>query len=133
MNSQNQHDRDGVINKLRDWGEKQETVQAMLLTSTRAVPHAPLDDLSDFDVALAVMDTHPFHKDRSWLNDFGEVLVAYWDPICSDPDTGADKFGNVTQYADGLKIDFTLYPVSWLQKIMQEQLLTRTGRRCSIQ
>jgi aminoglycoside 6-adenylyltransferase len=91
----------------------------MLLTSTRAVPNAPRDEFSDFDVVLVVNDIHPFHQERSWLNDFGEVLVAYWDPIYSDPDTGTDKFGNVIQYADGLKIDFTLYPVSWLQKIVQ--------------
>jgi len=119
MNSQNQQDPDDVIKKLVDWGEKQETVRAMLLTSTRAVPHAPLDELSDYDVVLVVKDPHPFHTDRSWLNDFGTVLVAYWDPIYSDPDTGVDKFGNVIQYADGLKIDFTLHPVSWLQTIVQ--------------
>jgi aminoglycoside 6-adenylyltransferase len=119
MNSKNQHDPDDTIKRLVEWGEKQKTVRAMLLTSTRAVPHAPLDDLSDFDVVLVVKDIHLFYNDRSWLNDFGEVLVAYWDPIYFDPDTGADKFGNVIQYVDGLKIDFTLYPVSWLQKIVQ--------------
>ncbi len=119
MHPQNQHDPDNVIKKLVDWGEKQETVRAMLMTSTRAVPNASLDDLSDYDVVLVVKDIHPFYKERSWLNAFGEVLVAYWDPIYSDPDTGADKFGNVIQYVDGLKIDFTLYPVSWLQKIVQ--------------
>jgi aminoglycoside 6-adenylyltransferase len=104
---------------LIQWGEEQESIRAILLTSTRAVLHAPLDDLSDFDVVLVVKDIHPFHLEQNWLNDFGEVLVTYWDPIYSDPDTGADKFGNVIQYADGLKIDFTLYPVFWLQKIVQ--------------
>ena len=89
----------------------------MLLTSTRAVPNATVDDLSDYDVVLVVEDVHPFYEYRSWLNDFGEVLVVYWDPLYSDPDTGVDKFGNVIQYADGLKIDFTLYPISWLHKV----------------
>ena len=113
------HHPDNVINWLIHWGEQQEPVRAMLMTSTRAVPKAPVDDLSDYDVVLVVEDIRRFHADRSWLNDFGEVLVAYWDPIYSDPDTGADRFGNVIQYADGLKIDFTLYPVSWLQMIVQ--------------
>jgi aminoglycoside 6-adenylyltransferase len=93
----------------------------MLLTSTRAVPvpNAPVDDFSDYDVVLFVHDIHPFHQERSWLQDFGEVLVAYWDPIYLDPDFGLEKFGNVTQYAEGLKIDFTLCSVEMLQKIAQ--------------
>jgi aminoglycoside 6-adenylyltransferase len=36
---------------------------------------------------------------------------------------GAEKFGNVTQYADGLKIDFTLLPIKWIQQIVQSQKL----------
>src|SRR5262245_54630736 len=91
----------------------------MLLTSTRAVPNAPMDEFSDYDVVLFVDDIHPFHEERSWLQDFGEVLVAYWDPIYLDSDYGIEKFGNVTQYVDGLKIDFTLCPLEMLQKIVQ--------------
>ena len=49
----------------------------MLLTSTRAVPNAPVDMLSDYDVILIVQDIRPFHEDRRWLEDFGDVLVAY--------------------------------------------------------
>jgi aminoglycoside 6-adenylyltransferase len=119
MNPQLKRHPDDVINNLIHWGEQQDSIRAMLLTSTRAVPNAPMDDLSDYDVILVVKDIHPFHRDRRWLNDFGEVLVTYWDPIYRDPDTGADKFGNVIQYENGLKIDFTFHTVSWLQKIVQ--------------
>ena len=96
----------------------------MLLTSTRAIPNAPVDIFSDYDVVLVVEDIHPFFEDRSWLEDFGEVLVVYWDPIYSDPDYGIEKIANVTQYADGLKIDFTLWPVELLRKIIQAPALT---------
>ena len=95
----------------------------MLLTSTRAVPNAPVDEFSDYDVVLFVEDIHPFQEERSWLADFGEVLVAYWDPIYLDPDFGLVKFGNVTQYADGLKIDFTLCPVEMLRRIVRAPTL----------
>jgi hypothetical protein len=43
----------------------------MLMTSTRGVPKAPVDDLSDYDVVLVVVDIRRFLADRSWLNDFG--------------------------------------------------------------
>jgi aminoglycoside 6-adenylyltransferase len=118
-----QHQQDDVFNKLIRWAKERETIRVMLLTSTRAVPNATVDLLSDYDVILIVEDIHPFYEDRSWLEDFGEVLVVYWDPIYPDPEYGIEKTANVTQYADGLKIDFTLWPVELLQKIIRAPLL----------
>src|SRR6266487_5306825 len=112
----NLHHPDDIINKLIQWAERKDYIRAMLLTSTRAVPNAPVDEFSDYDVVLIVEDIHLFYEDRSWLEDFGKVLVAYWDSIYLDPDYGIEKFGNVTQYADGLKIDFTLCPLEMLRK-----------------
>src|ERR1051325_173412 len=99
------HDPEDVLRSVVEWAEQRESIHAVLLTSTRAVPNAPMDDLSDYDLILFVEDVHPFHEEQDWLEYFGEVLVAYWDPIYPDPDYGLDKFGNVTQYSDGLKID----------------------------
>ncbi len=106
------------ISTLVQWVAAQQPVRAVLITSTRAVPGAPLDILSDYDVILVVEDIHPFVADRTWLNDFGEVLVAYWDPIHPDAVFKIDVCSNVTQYADGLKIDFTLWPVALFQQIV---------------
>ncbi len=114
---------DDVIRRLVRWADRQAAVRAMLLTSTRAIPHAPVDAFSDYDVVLVVWDIHPFVADRGWLRDFGEVLVAYWDPIRPAPDHGLERVGNVTQYADGLKIDFTLWPVALLERIARAPAL----------
>jgi aminoglycoside 6-adenylyltransferase len=107
-----------VINPISQWAMTKPEIRAVLLTSTRAIPNAHVDILSDYDVILIVQDIHPFVSDRAWLNDFGEVLVVYWDPVCPDPTFGIDYCANVTQYADGLKIDFTLWPVALFQKIV---------------
>ena len=117
------HQQDEVFNRLIQWAEQRSSSRAMLLTSTRAVPNATVDFLSDYDVILVVEDIHPYYEDRRWLEDFGEVLVVYWDLIYSDPEHGIEKTANVTQYADGLKIDFTLWPVELLQKITQAPAL----------
>jgi aminoglycoside 6-adenylyltransferase len=117
------HQPPDVISKLVQWAEQRESIRAMLLTSTRAIPAASVDVFSDYDVVLIVKNIRPFFEDRSWLADFGEVLVVYCDPIYSDPDYGIEKFANVTQYADGLKIDFTLWPVELMRRIVQAPLL----------
>jgi aminoglycoside 6-adenylyltransferase len=117
------HDPREVIRRLTRWAGRRDPVRAMLLTSTRANPRAPVDVLSDYDAVLVVEDVLPFFEDRSGLYDFGEVLVAYWDPIYPEPDHGIEQTGNVVQYADGLKIDFSLWPVALLRRIAQATLL----------
>jgi len=112
-----------LIPALNQWAAMRSPIRAMLLTSTRAIPDAPIDALSDYDVILVVQDIHPFVTDRTWLNDLGEVLVVYWDPVHPDPVIGLDTCGNVTQYADGLKIDFTLWPVALFQQIVAAPVL----------
>jgi aminoglycoside 6-adenylyltransferase len=90
----------------------------MLLTSSRANPYADVDIFSDYDVILVVRDILPYFEDRSWLGDFGEVLVVYHDPI--NPMYGFGKFVYVTQYEDGTKIDFTLWPIEILERIIED-------------
>ena len=87
----------------------------MLLTSSRAIPHAPGDVFSDYDVILVVREVHPFYEDRAWLEAFGSLLVLYRDPL--EPYYGFLKSAYVTQYENGLKIDFTLWPVEILQRV----------------
>ncbi|HEV2742003.1 MAG TPA: aminoglycoside 6-adenylyltransferase [Rubrobacter sp.] len=106
-----------MIRRLVRWAEERDPVRTMLLTSTRARPGAPVDALSDYDVVLVLEDIRPFFEDRSWLEDFGEVLVAYWDGIEPDRDHGVEQTGNVVHYDDGLKIDFRLWPVALLRRI----------------
>ena len=108
---------DDVLDRLCRWAQARESIRTVILTSTRAVAGASVDALSDYDVILVVRDIRPYVTERSWLDDFGEVLVAYWDPVQPDPIFGIDKCGNVVQYAQGLKIDFSLWPVGLFQKI----------------
>ncbi len=107
-----------MLHVITEWARARSAIRAVLLTSTRAIPHGRVDALSDYDVILVVQDIHPFAEDRAWINDFGDVLVVYWDPVQPDPDFGIDYIANVTQYADELKIDFTLWPVALFQQIV---------------
>jgi aminoglycoside 6-adenylyltransferase len=110
-----------MIDQLIQWGDQQPLVRAMLLTSTRAVPGARADLFSDYDVILALREVQPFYAERAWLEAFGRVLALYRDPLI--PDHGLERSGYVTQYEDGLKIDFSLWPVELLQQIVAEPKL----------
>jgi aminoglycoside 6-adenylyltransferase len=110
-----QSEKDEFIPDFVRWAEGQPLVRAAILTSTLAIPEAEVDIFSDFDVILILSDVRPFFEDRAWLEDFGPVLAMYRDPLVLED--GFLKSGNVTQYENGLKIDFSLWPVALLQKI----------------
>src|SRR5690348_2807429 len=98
------HDEREVIHRLIQWADQQEAVRAMILTSSRTNPNRSVDRFSDYDVVLFVTNIHPFFTDRSWLLEFGEVLVAYQDPLEIDEEFPFHTTAYVTQYADGLKL-----------------------------
>lgn len=105
-----------ILARLVQWAEPQASIRAMLLTSSMVVPNAPVDVLSDYDVILVVADIQPFFDQRAWLGDFGPVLAVYRDPI--QIEAGLATSAYVTQYEAGLKIDFTLWPVDFLRRVV---------------
>jgi aminoglycoside 6-adenylyltransferase len=102
---------DPVIQRLVAWVRGRDSIRAMLLTSSRANPHGMVDALSDYDVLLGVTEVRAYHADRSYLAELGEVLVVYHDPLRSE--AGFERFADITQYADGVKIDYTFYPAGY--------------------
>jgi len=115
---------DPAIQRFVRWGQEQQAVRAMLLTGSRANPHAVADAWSDYDLVLVVEEIHPFFVDRTWLQDFGRVIVAYWDPIHPVPGFAPlEQVGNVVLFEEGLKIDFVLWPVELLRQIVRSPVL----------
>jgi aminoglycoside 6-adenylyltransferase len=111
-----------MIEKLTAWGERQELVRAMVLTGSQAIPDNPFaDSFSDYDVILALRDVRPFHDSRDWLAAFGTVLAMYRDPMYEED--GMHWSGNVVQFEEGLKIDFTLWPLDMMRKTARQDPL----------
>ncbi|HEY9292376.1 MAG TPA: aminoglycoside 6-adenylyltransferase [Microlunatus sp.] len=113
-----------VYDKIKSWARARDDVRAVLITSSRTVPGAPVDAYSDYDVILIVRDVMAYAEETEWLEAFGDVVIAYWDPIEADETTGEPSSSNIVQYASGLDIDFGLWPESSLAKIVQNQELT---------
>jgi aminoglycoside 6-adenylyltransferase len=107
-----------LLHHLVQWGEQQQLVRAMLLTSSRANPAAPVDLLSDYDIVVVVTDIRPYLADDTWLEDFGELLVVYRDPVRRR--YGCETFTRVTHYQDATKIDFTIWPTEIMPRIAAE-------------
>lgn len=113
--------KDRIVSQLIEWGTEREDLRAMLWTSSRTNPTAPVDVFSDYDIILVVEDIKPYYEDESWLDEFGRVLVLYRDPLRLE--SGCQCFARITQYEDGLKIDFGVWPIELLRKITAHPVL----------
>lgn len=111
---------DTVEAELIRWGESQPDVQAILLTSTRALENAAVDWFSDYDVIVMTSDIQSRHDDREWLETFGEIVISWWDPLETDPVSGLLTAGNVVYYPEARKIDFTLWPPEMAARIERD-------------
>lgn len=110
-----------MIEQLRRWAESQALIRAVVLTSSRAIPHASLDLFSDYDVILVSRSIEPYYEDRTWLGVFGPVLAVYRDPLIDEK--GLTRSAYVVQYENSLKIDFSLWPIELLQRVTNSEQL----------
>ena len=109
-----------IIARLVRWADRQPLIRALILTSSRANPAAPVDILSDYDLIVVVTDLDFFARDDSWLRGFGRPLVML--PGSYDSD-GMKSLMRLTLYDDGVKVDYSVWPVEMLQRVLREPTL----------
>ncbi len=94
---------DDVLARIVAWGEREDAVRLLVLTSSRAAGAG--DHLSDYDIVAALTDLDRF-----------DPTAAYRRPAARWGDThdvhGVTTFFRGVVYDDGVKIDWTLWPAS---------------------
>jgi aminoglycoside 6-adenylyltransferase len=94
---------DAVLDSILAWAEAEDSVRLVVITSTRARPEGPPDDLSDYDVILALTDLERF-----------DPVAAYGKPAARWGDEhdmhGTKGLFRGIVYDDGVKVDWMLWP-----------------------
>ena len=109
-----------VLGRIVAWAEDEPNIRSVILTSTRARPEGATDDLSDYDVILAVTDVPAFVAHAGWLGAWPEPLARWGDE--------SELLGHRTVFrgvvhGDGTKIDWTIWPQELLGAIAAEKPL----------
>ena len=92
-----------------EWAESDPNVRVVVLEGSVARGDPSVDEWSDLDVRLYVVDAEQLLSDRRWFEQFGEVLVVEalanlgWHPT------------RLVYYVDG-KIDFMIAPTAALER-----------------
>jgi aminoglycoside 6-adenylyltransferase len=96
-------DERAVLDRIVSWGEADDAVRALVLTSTRTRPGGPVDLLSDYDVIAVLTDVERFDERAAY-----GVPMAHWG---DEHDVhGTTTYFRGVVYEDGVKVDWTLWP-----------------------
>lgn len=106
-----------------DTARRDERIRAVLLNGSRANPNAPRDAFQDYDVVYLVTDVASFRQDPGWIDPFGERMILQLPDEMGDSSRGADgPYAYLMQFADGNRIDLTLYPIARLHQRRPDSL-----------
>lgn len=102
------------------WAESTATVRPVILESSRAIPEAPRDALTDYDVSFLVTDPATWQAPGDWARALGEPLLRVRDIVTVD---GLPVQKGMPLFADGAKIDCSFWPVEIAAHIAERRTL----------
>lgn len=108
------------------WAKQTENVRAAILTSTRANPHAPVDELSDYDIELYVRDLQPFLEGDDWMGAFGEAFVR--DPYRPHLFDDGTRVWRLAMFRDAPRVDFNIQLLS----VIEDDIAQFGGYSCDM-
>ena len=98
-------------------------IRGVIISGSRANPEARYDIFQDFDIVYFVTDVPSFTDDHTWINRFGELMILQTPEAMGDPPPVSDgRFAYLMQFADGNRIDLTLFPVARLSEFKRESV-----------
>ena len=97
-------------------------IRAVIMNGSRTDPDAPRDPFQDFDIVYLVTDVAPFANNRPWIERFGSQMIVQLPDAMGDAAPEGDSFGYLMQFADGNRIDLTLYPVAKVGEMARDSL-----------
>jgi aminoglycoside 6-adenylyltransferase len=109
-----------VIARLVAWAEANDSIRALVLTSSRAREDGTSDLLSDYDVVVAIRDHEAFAHHDGWTSAYGRPLVHWEDEHVIE---GSTTYFRGVVYEGGTRIDYTLWPEHLLDKIAESDVL----------
>lgn len=103
--------------------ESDARIRAVIMNGSRTNPNAPRDIFQDYDIVYLVTELAPFTDDHTWIDRFGERMILQMPEAMDDPppqNNGA--FAYLMQFADGNRIDLTLFPIARLHELGRDSL-----------
>jgi aminoglycoside 6-adenylyltransferase len=107
-----------MLDLILDTARRDDRIRAVILNGSRADPRAPHDIFQDYDVVYVVTDVKALSHEPRWIDRFGEMMILQTpDDMGAAPARDDGSYAYLMQFADGNRIDLTLFPVAQLAKL----------------
>ena len=108
-----------VIHSVLNFAENNDIIRAALLNGSRANPNVARDIFCDYDIGLYVTDPDHFWHDRSWIQQFGELIILQ----ANEWEVGeASGYIFLMLFSDGVRIDLAFDPIEHFDLFLDDSL-----------
>lgn len=102
-----------VLDKIIEWGAREEALRALLLVGSRAV-REPADHLADLDIGVFATDFTPYLNDDTWIGQIARPWVYSPDQFYFH-DTPVPT--RLVIYAGGTKVDYSFWHPEFVEQL----------------
>lgn len=99
-----------------------ERIRAVIMNGSRVDPNTPRDIFQDYDIVYVVTDVASFVNDPAWIDCFGKRMIMQLPDAMADASSADGSFAYLMQFADGNRIDLTLFPLASLERMERDSL-----------
>ena len=101
--------------------QQDERVRTVIMNGSRANPNAPVDIFQDYDIVYVVTEIASFKSEPTWIDAFGERMIMQLpEDMVDPPPSGDDSYAYLIQFADGNRIDLSLFPVTRIGEMVRD-------------
>ncbi|MBN2085224.1 MAG: aminoglycoside 6-adenylyltransferase [Anaerolineales bacterium] len=111
-----------MFDLILDTARADDRIRAVILNGSRADPGVKRDIFQDYDIVYLVTEVASFRQDPAWIDCFGERMILQTPDDMGDSPRRSDSYAYLMQFADGNRIDLTLYPVNKLGAMERDSL-----------
>jgi aminoglycoside 6-adenylyltransferase len=99
-----------------------ERIRAVIMNGSRANPEVPRDFFQDFDIVYVVKEMESFKQSPNWIERFGKLMILQLPDEMGDHPGSSGRYAYLMQFADGNRIDLTLYPLERIDQLPRDSL-----------
>ena len=108
-----------LLQRVVEWANRQPDIIALIITGSHARRDDMVDELSDYDLDVFATNPERYTSSAGWMREMGEVWVYL--PLMSS--RGCPT--RLAIFEGGLKVDFSIFPVKWLEDSVSSQKLSQ--------
>jgi len=101
-----------MLDLILNIAEADQGIRAVLMNGSRVNPHVKKDPFQDFDIVYFVRDVGPYKRNRSFVGQFGDLMIMQMPEDMADPPAEDDgHYAYLMQSLDGNRIDLSIFPL----------------------